>query len=179
MIWNFGVIKKNLLSLFFGKILSLGIYIVIIHFINLLVFMFISTVVFGNAFEVPDFGIGICNFLVNSLIMLFYSLIGVMFSLICKNSAFGSFVGFIIYLIFSFSIAYPSLKSVLFLTFNVDTYYLQKILFGGTNEQFSYILGDMPFAPESSAIVIVIIYLAYALTFLAASFGLYVKRARN
>lgn len=179
MVWNFAVARKNLISIFLAKIVSIIIYIAIIHVITILTLIFTSTVVFNIPLACPNFAAGIGNFILNTAIMSVYALVGVFFALFAKSSAFGGFIGFVLFIIMGLISVIPNAMIISKYSLHTASYEIQKYTFPGTTEQFTYILGDIPQKIESSPAVTIIIFLVYAVLLLLLDYYLYQKRARE
>lgn len=176
MILNIAVARKKTIGVFLGKITSMFIYILVLHIFIVAWLIFFSAVVYRLPGGSVNISVEVLNYLINSVIMALLALFGVFLSLILNNAAFGSFLGFVLFIICQLL---TSSLIVIKYSVNLTTYSMQYNFFAGSSMQRSLIIGNF-----NNKIILLpymagIMFLIYSGIFLTASCYLYNKRAKS
>lgn len=176
MIWNLAITGKKLKGIFFSKIISMCVFIIGFHAILILWLSFLSAVTYRVPEGTPYVLIAITNFIINSVIMFLFSLFGIFLSLLLNSAAFGSFLGFVLYVVCQF------LTMGLYVdrySLNQVAYSIQYHIFSGSSDQRILLIGQ----PQKSMIltpaVSGLLFFFYMAIFLFTGYHLYNKRAKN
>lgn len=176
MLWEIAVSRKKLNQVYLYKVLSMSIFIILIHLILFLWLSFLSVIVYQLSGAGAGFATNLICFFTNTGIMIVYALMGMFLTLLLNSAAFGSFLGFVIYVVCT---ALTMGSGLIKYSLNTTTYSIQYHLFSGTENQRSLVIGSLRKEIVPSSEMAAVLYIAYVVLFLALGSMFYKKRARS
>lgn len=176
MLWEIAISRKKFNQIYVYKILSMSIFIFILYLVLVAWLSFLSVVVYQLSGSNINSLVVLGCFLTNMAVMIVFAMFGMFLTLLLNSAAFGSFLGFVVYVICNLSTMGTGLIKY---SLNMATFSIQYHLFSGTNAQRDLVIGSIHKDIIPSAGTAAALYMAYTCLFLVFGNLLYKKRAKN